>query len=422
MRVWIINPYDKIPGERWGYKHSLFLAETLASRQYEVTYWTTNFSHATKEIRCSGWGELRLGSSLRVIMVPVTAYRKHIGIGRIKALWDYASGIWKRGKVEARPDFIIYSAPVPFVDNIAVRLSRFHNACLISDLRDLWPDLFAMAFPRMLRWTSVFVLAPFYWSRWYVFSNSHAFTSVCITYLNYAKKISSNVGKIPSSIIYSTGVILDDFERMMTSKEMDNRIHKKNNGETWAMYAGTLGNNYDICVLMEAARLLAVRKEAVRLKFIVAGDGPMREDLVRFIERHQLNNIIYVGTLTMPELCRYYAKSDIGLSIYSKESTVAIPAKAFDYYAAELPIINSVKGEFAKFISENGIGLPYEAGDPHSLANALLEMVFKTPEERCAMKVRLKEIAPLFDRDVQYAQIFDLLDRTNQSVKKGAKE
>jgi len=415
MKIWILNAYDKIPGEQWGYKHSMFLAETLANRGIEVTYWATNYSHATKEFRCEGWGELKVGSNIRIFMVPIVAYQKHISLKRIKALLDYALGTWKRGKKEASPDFIIFCAPAPFVDYVSVKLSKFHKAKLITDFRDLWPELFALAFPKPLRRFSKIILAPLYLLRWYAFSNSHAFTAVCETYLNLAKKISKNVKVIPSEVIYSTGVILKDFEEMIESSDLYDKIVSKREGDIWAIYAGTIGNNYDIPCLMEAARILANKKEAISLKIIVAGDGPLRESLVKFIERNNLGNITYVGALNMPELCRYYAKSDIGLSIYDKGSTVAIPAKAFDYYAAKLPIINSVNGEFAEFLARENIGLNYEAGNPNSLVDALLQMFYKTKEERIDMKNRLNEIAPLYDCEGQYNKIFNIIDKLSNN-------
>lgn len=418
MNIWLINPHDAILGEPWGYKHGMILAETLATRGHEVTYWASNFAHATKQFRCQGWGEIRTSSNIRITLVPTTPYTRHVSIERIKSLWVYYRRVWKRGQVEPRPDCLIVPMTSPFSDHMTVKLSKRHGAVLITDFRDLWPEIFATVFPKGLRGLANVLLAPLYWSRRYVFRNSHAVTAVCQTYMDLACKIAPDLNNRPRAIIYSTGVRLDDFRTMMHSTEHDAEIPTKKEGEIWAIYAGMLGNKYDVTTLMEAARILSQNPEARNIKIIVAGDGPLRQTLTEFIGQHGLENLVYMGVLGMSRLCRYYAKSDIGLCIYAPGSTVVIPAKAFDYYAAELPVVNSLKGEFAEYLNNQGIGVQYQPGDPGSLSSALLELA-SDPHRRVAMRCRLREIAPLFDRDRQYAQIFDLLPSGDARIGEG---
>ena|GEM_PF-966200 len=408
MNIWLINPHDAIPGELWGYKHGMILAETLASRGHEVTYWASNFAHATKQFRCKGWGEMRISHNLRIILVPIISYTKHVSVKRVVSLLIYYCRVWRRSRLESKPDCLIVTMTSPFSDYITVKVSKWHTAALITDFRDLWPEVFATVLPKGLRVLANVILFPFYYSRRYALKNSHAVIAVCQTYLDLARKIAPNLNGKPSAIIYSTGVRLNDFRAMMHNAEHDAEIPAKNEGEVWAIYAGTLGAKYDISTLMEAARILSENPEARNIKIIVAGDGPLGQTLTEFIGQHRLENLVYVGVLDMPRLSRYYAKSDIGLCTYAPDSTVVIPAKTFDYYAAGLPIVNSLRGEFADYLRQEGIGILYEAGDPFSLATALLELA-SDPQRRETMKRRLQEIAPMFDCDRQYAHIFDLL-------------
>jgi glycosyltransferase involved in cell wall biosynthesis len=408
MNIWIIDPHDAIPGEPWGYKRGMILAKTLASGGNKVTYWASNFSHATKQFRCQGWGEMHISPDIRILLVPITSYTRHISFARMKSLLVYAYKLWKRAQAESRPDCIIITIPTPFSDYIAVKLSKEYGAVLITDFRDLWPEIFATVFPKGLRWLARILLTPLYWLRRYAFQNSYAVVAVCRTYLDLAFNIAPNLKYKKSAIIYGTGVQLNEFRAMMSCNQHDPDILPKNGGEIWAIYAGTLGNNYDVITLMGAAKIIAKNQKAQHIKIIVVGDGPLRPRLTKFIEQGSLKNLVYVGVLDMPHLCRYYAKSDIGLCLYSLDSTVVIPAKAFDYYAAGLPIIHSLKGEFADYIRNKGIGIQYEAGNPKSLAAALIELASDS-ERRIAMRHRLHEVAPLFDIKRQYAKIFELL-------------
>jgi len=147
MNIWLINPHDAIPGESWVYRHGLILSETLASEGHNVTYWASNFSHATKQFRCQGWGEIRMPPHIRILLVPVTPYTKHASVERLRSLWNYAWHLWQRARVESKPDCIIISMPTPFTDYVAVKLSKHYKAFLITDFRDLWPEIFKIAFP-----------------------------------------------------------------------------------------------------------------------------------------------------------------------------------------------------------------------------------------------------------------------------------
>jgi glycosyltransferase involved in cell wall biosynthesis len=408
VRIWLISPHDAVPGDSWGQRHVTSLAQTLAARGHEVVYWAASFSHAMKQQRGHGWQEIPVQPGVRVILVPTRSYDKNLGLGRMGAFADYARGLWQRGKAESRPDVLITTVGTPFTDGVSVRLSRLHKAHLITELRDLWPDIFALAFPKPLHALANVLLLPLYLERRFALQNSNAFAAVCQTYLRYAQSAAPNVRRIPTRVMYHSGIRVAQFREKMQCTEFDTEIPAKMPGELWAIYAGTLGNNYDVPALIGAAKILSHMPEAHQIKIVVAGDGPFRSILTEAAAQNGLQNLVYVGVLDMPRLCRYYAKSDIALSIYAKGSTVAIPGKAYDFYAAELPIVNSLRGEFADYLHENDIGLPYEAGNPFSLVQAVLALAGDEPR-RAAMILRMRKIAPLFDRDRQYGQIFDLL-------------
>jgi glycosyltransferase involved in cell wall biosynthesis len=289
---------------------------------------------------------------------------------------------------------------------------------LIIDFRDLWPEIFVIALPRFAQRFSRQLFAPFYWMRSYAFRNSDGLTSVCETYRQLAFRETPKLKEHPSEVVFHTGVSLTDFRTKMSDTTRDHDVIPKAEGTFWAIYAGTIGNNYDIETLLKASVLLL--DSAPMLKIIVAGNGPLLSNVKEFIESTKSRNVIYVGELDMSTLCRYYAKSDIGLSIYSPDSTVAIPAKAFDYFAAELPIVNSVVGEFEELLRSNEIGFQYISGNPKSLADTLVSAVSK-PSLLFSMKSRLSKLAPDFDRDVQYTRLVDFIERVIKSARENCR-
>lgn len=409
MKVWLVNPHDAVPGEPWGYKHGMFLARTLAERGHQVTYWASNFSHATKQFRSQGWGEMQEGENIRILMVPVRKYEKHASITRLLSLADYARNLLRRGKQEERPDCIIATNPIPFGDYACVKLKQYHKTYLITDLRDLWPDIFVIVFPKWMHSLARLGMAPLYALRKYAFQNSDAVTAVCESYMQYANSFAPKTKKMPHRVVYSTGVEMERFHQMMSAPAEAGDLEKRD-GEVWVTYAGTLGRAYDVEALMESTRIAAADPRGKNVRFVIAGDGPLRGVVEDFISKHRPTNVTYLGPLDMPRLCRLYAKSDVGLSIYARGTTVALPAKAFDYYAAEIPIVNSVNGEFEAFLKAKNLGVNYVAGDPQSLAESILKLA-SDAATRSAMKQCLKAVAPQFDRDRQYAQFAELLPR-----------
>ncbi|MGC9453034.1 MAG: hypothetical protein ACP5I4_16490 [Oceanipulchritudo sp.] len=51
MNIWIINPFDELPGDT-DIRHRYWaLAETLAEMGHTVTWWSSDFSHRHKRYR-----------------------------------------------------------------------------------------------------------------------------------------------------------------------------------------------------------------------------------------------------------------------------------------------------------------------------------------------------------------------------------
>ncbi|MDR3724537.1 MAG: glycosyltransferase [Terracidiphilus sp.] len=194
----------------------------------------------------------------------------------------------------------------------------------------------------------------------------------------------------------------------MENEEFDIELPSKVPGDIWVTYAGTLGSNYDIPALCAATKEPVLRDCGRNIRIMIAGDGPMREQLVSRINCGELTNMTYLGALSLAQVARLYAKSDIGLSIYSPGSSVVIPAKAYDMYAAALPFVNSAHGEFMEFIVAQKLGLAYQAGDPKSLSCSIAKLAVDD-ELRSECRRNLQRIAPAFDRKAQYSQVAEIL-------------
>jgi len=410
MNIWLINPYGPIPGEGWRDYRFTLVGETLAQHGHRVTWWTANFSHHFKRFRSKDWNDLDVSPNFQIRLVPTSGYRKHIGLGRVRFEILFAWRMYHRAVKESPPGCIIAVEPPQTIGFLAVRIARHFKAWLILDVMDLWPEIFALAFPRLLRPLAPMVLYPLYVLRRHNLRHADAITSLCDTYLEAAKR---QAPQCQITVTIFNGIDVAGFRAMnrepdKTSAGLMQRIGQKMSDEVWVVYAGTLGNNYDVKTLLQAAAYLQQRKS--KIKIFIAGEGPLRSYAMDFIATHRSANLIYLGKLNPRELIQLYQVCDIGLCAYGPESNVAMPDKAYDYMAAGLPIVSSLRGELENLLRIHQMGIQYQAGDPKSLAKAL-ESLARDEERRKTMARNSHNTAMQFDKHVQYQKFADLVER-----------
>jgi glycosyltransferase involved in cell wall biosynthesis len=275
---------------------------------------------------------------------------------------------------------------------------------------DQWPELFVLAFPKMLKGLAPVLLWPLYAIRRSIRRRADAIFSLAEKYLHDALSEIPSWKQVETMTIYN-GIDVANFRKLLVQNLKGNSCNgsnKKPPGEVWAVFAGTLGNNYDICTIVQAGVLLRERCKVVKL--VVAGAGPCLGTIQRGIAEYSLSNLIYCGVYSHEALIGLYSQCDMALCTYGKESNVGMPDKVYDYMAAGLPIINSLSGELKELIESLDIGQQYTPGDPASLAMAITRLAEDEELRRCEAANSF-EAAMHFDRDVQFSKICELLAR-----------
>ena len=417
MKIWLIHPYDALPGEEWGYQHGTLLSRALCEEGHSVVYWTGSFAHSIKKQRTKCFKELSVAANWTINIIPQVGYKKHIGLKRVLSQVQFALGVLKRGIHSDSPDLIIVTIPSIFSDVASVILAKKHKSLLVVDFRDLWPELFAKALPSKFRhWTKI-VFSPLFWMRKFVFDRADGSISVSKTYQSIAFGQSPILSQKPGEIVYCS---YTDVQKIKEAIAKHRRPKKSGESKNLiAVYAGTLGENYDIPSLIGACKEL--QRSNSPIKVWIAGDGPLANTLRDAINNEGLGNVIYFGALDKSRLFELYASADVGLALYGPCSTVSIPTKAFDYFAAGLPVLNSLSGEFSELLSSNDVGRDYIAGDATSLASELT-LLLNAGGDLTGKKERISILAEDFDQSSQYLRytsFIDLLEkrtRTPQSL------
>lgn len=404
LNIWLVNPFDGLPGESLRPGRYAFLSRYLAERGHRVTWWSSNFCHPTKSFRTGEHDRTQVAENLEIILVRTPRYDRNVSLQRIFNHWSYARGFQKQGgSCREAPDVIIASAPPLLAANAALTVAGRFGAGVIIDVQDVWPEQFEALVPASLAQVAGLLFLPVKRLADRAYDMAHGITAVSNTYL--ARALSVSAEKSKGSVV-PLGVDMKLYRHCLDSPDVDTRYVKRDPGEFWAVYIGTIGRSYDIRTILDAAGGLSA--DYPRMRFIIAGDGPQASEMQRYACRMALPNVTFTGMMPYSHLTHLMSQCDVGLSAYTAECRPSMPNKCFDYMAAGLPMINSNKGELETLIGDEGIGLQYRGGDAPSLKTALVRL-YNSADERLGMGARARSLAEeRFDMQKTYGRFEEM--------------
>jgi colanic acid biosynthesis glycosyl transferase WcaI len=262
-------------------------------------------------------------------------------------------------------DILVTSSPSMFLGPVGLAVARIRNAKFVWDVRDItWgyardvsgsSRVMALAV-RMLESYILYALR----RADLVVGASRGITSVLV-----------EGGLDPGKAITVLNGISPDLLDTIVQRTAD----KVENRRPVVAYAGVIGYNQDLGVLVEAARLLP------GVDFVLAGDGPELPLLKKKAEVLGVSNVLFRGFLKREKLLQLYQQSDVLIAhVRSSPTTDAtmIPVKLFEYMAAGKPIVYAGKGAAADLLCEIGCAATVAPGDPRALSTAL-EALLRDP-------------------------------------------
>jgi glycosyltransferase involved in cell wall biosynthesis len=403
MNIWIVNPYGNLPNEGWREYRSAMLARALASSGHKVIWWISNFEHRTKRNREAGYLEdTSLPETVKIISVKSTFYNKNISIERIKYEKVFGNNFSIIAKTMQQPDFIVLADPSLFYSRPVKLYAKNSGVKIILDVLDLWPEQFKVALPKFLRFFESILFYPLYRRRNKLVDTVDGVIAVTKDHL---QAVLSKNNK-PSLVAY-LGLDYDKFQfdsRKDTSPNVQNFVA---DAELVAIYAGTLGEAYDMLTLIQAIKLILSDDNNKNIKFIFVGDGPYRKEIILLSETNP-NNVLFLGTIPAENLPSIYNICHVGLCSYNKFSTVTMPVKLYDYLAGDLFVLYSSSGEIDEILSSNSLGIKYQAENFQDLASKINKVKNeKTLIKKCG---RSSNYARNFDQKLQHNKIVTFIE------------
>lgn len=349
-KVIIVNHYGGT-GEEMGTTRHFDMARELAKeKDVDVEYWICGYNHFTGQYHSSfnKWYKIYTKTqyeNLKVIRIKSTKYNKKNSIFRQIniSIFSFISGVKLLFTKNVKCCLISFP-PLSFLNIIVAKIKKIK---LIVDIEDLWPlFLQDMGLDNKLVVKIMEKVAD------YAYNSADIIQGVSLGILNYVNTRINNQHK--KYILSPLGVNISEYSdknsydlSIIKSKDWNNKFK--------IMYIGALNpaNN-----LLEVLKLANAMREFKEIAFIIIGDGGERENLIKYKEKYNLNNVYIEQPISSKDVPMYLSQANICITNLKKIESFKLvrPNKLFQYMAMSKLIISGIEGEFERILDEAQAG------------------------------------------------------------------
>jgi glycosyltransferase involved in cell wall biosynthesis len=367
------------------------LARRLRDRGHRVTVLTAVPNYPTGAVFPGYRRKLRVSEEregIRVVRTWIIPSKSQRFLPRFVSYASFALaslvvGIWKLG----RQDVVFFESPPLTLVPSALLIGRRLGARCIMNVSDIWPDIML----RLGYRPGKLPLAVLHWLERLGYRSSAA---VAVTNAGAEEQIRRRFPDVVTTVI-SNGVDLERFSPDFASHEL--RASMGANSESLLVgYFGLHGLAQGLeCVIQAAHRL----RDDDRIKFVLAGDGPTKADIVGLSRSLGLENVKHMERMPLGDVPPFLASCDVGLVPLASRLPGTMPSKVYEALASGVPVIVTKGCEAETLVSRFGAGKTYSPGNSEELARAIRELAAQR-DKLCEIGKTCRKAARRFDRDV----------------------
>ena len=399
MRVWLLQTGEILPLEAGGRRmRTALLADALAARGHDVTWWCSAFDHMGKRMVLADDAIVPLSGTVRLRALRGTGYRNNVSIMRYVDHRIVAAKFARRAAQAPRPHVIVAAMPDLYLAYEAARFAQQAGVPLIVDVRDQWPDVFLEIVPDRLRALARFALGRDFRRLKTLLRAADGIVGSMDAILAWALERAGRARSDRDRVFY-LGATREDCGVAERASAPAAETAGANRMIT-VVFTGTFGRYYRPNVLVRAVKHLNVDPVwRDRIRCVIGGDGDYADEVRR--EAQGESNVVLTGWLDTTAMRTLLAEATLGV-IPLAGTIQAFPNKAFTYLSAGLPILSSVGGEFRQVMEARGFGRHFEPNDAVGLAQLLRECWTDPPAVREMRARAVKAFAREFDARVIY--------------------
>ena len=414
MKIWLVtigepifHPLNKLRLHRTGIL-AKFIAENTDN---EVVWWTSTFSHFTKEHIYDSDTYVEVLPDLKMIAMRGKGYKRNISIDRIIDHAQIADKFKRLIKTEEKPDIIVVAFPTMGLCRVALEYGKIYDVPVIIDYRDMWPEVYVDILPPKLQNIGRLFLRTLFVQVSSLFSEAYGIIGITQDFLNLALQKAKRERKEADGV-FPLGYLLNQYNEldMNDAERFWASILNFNSKRLRICFFGAIGYQSNWDTITNAALLLKERN--INVEFVICGSGDKLEEMK--IAAKGNDHIVFPGFVSAAQIRALMDISDIGLCAYfPKESYMnSVPGKAIEYMSAGLPILSTLKGgTLGHLIDDNKIGFHYVHDSVESLI-AILNQIIQNKEDLKKMRGNINVIYnENFDADHVYRQYVAHLEK-----------
>ncbi|MBA2689169.1 MAG: glycosyltransferase family 4 protein [Gemmatimonadaceae bacterium] len=408
MKVWLVTVGEPLPIDP-GSPRLLrvgLLAEFLIAAGHEVTWWSSTFDHTHKRQRVTSNKRMRLPSGLRLHLLQGHGYQKNVSFARLRDHRALARVFAEAVRSEPRPDVILASFPPIELGYEAARFGRAAGIPVVLDVRDLWPDTFLYAVPRVLRRIARTVLRPAFSMTFHAFALATAVTGIAPPMVDWglakARRRRSSFDRDFPMGYPSLGANENAVEE---GRKWWKETHGVVSGSGFTIvFFGSIGSTVDFEPVIDAARDLA----ASGVRFVLCGTG---EELARLRARAEaMENVIIPGWVDAGRIASLLDIGDAGLAPYRNrpDYLTSYPNKVLEYLSGGLPVLSSIGGLIGDLLKTENCGIVY--GETNTrLADAITQLQHDQARLHAMSSNARRVFSSRFSAEAVYPKMIDYL-------------
>ncbi|HKR26884.1 MAG TPA: hypothetical protein VJT08_00865 [Terriglobales bacterium] len=335
-------------------------AAYVLARFADVEVVTCDFDHWTKQRR----ENKQVRPISRITYLRTMRYRSNVGISRLLShLLFSLSASWYFVRRRRRFDIVYVTLPFNTLAWGVFRSAR--NQLKIADVTDIWPDVLPFRREHRVALWPLFAL----WRRFFTGAVKRADVMMAVSDTFYEETLKYARPGCRSRRFYLGEVgLLRDMPKAETLT---------------IAYSGNIGRLYDFETLLEVLTDLG----AGSIELLIVGDGDRRDWLLTELKQRGIPHQYFGSVYDPAKLGAILCRAHLGFNGFVNTSA-AFSTKASTYFAAGLPILNSMGGDLQWLVEKRRLGFNYEGGNPQSLRSHLSELDMATVKEMSENCVR----------------------------------
>jgi len=341
--IWIVNHYAT-PPSLGGLSRHHYLAKYIGEK-YNVKVIASSAIHNSKVNMIDDNSKYieKDVDGVNYIYIRTSQYQGN-KIKRIINMFQYYMRGKKILKKLSKPDVIYTSMPHPFSALLALNIAKKNKIPCIVETRDLWPETI-VSFGMIRR--NGLIARLLYKLEKYIYLHADKLVFTMEGGIDYLKE-RKYADKIDFSKVYNlnNGADLKKIKNDINEYNVNDKDLEDNSFKV--VYTGSIRYAYKLDDVIELAKMF--KKNKVNdIKFLIYGDGPYREELMKKCNEEKISNVIFKGFIDPKYIPNIMSKCDLALLHGVNHSVFKYGTsqnKMFTYLAAGKPIVSTFPNKY----------------------------------------------------------------------------